>query len=466
MSRDLRTLLRNAAPLPAQDLELAVVAQRARRGRSRAVLFVAASATVSVASIWIALTFAADSYNTIAPVEGKRPPRHDIAPGPRHVLGSGTFDDRFGSHSGKEWALTTWGDDRTHCWAFQVEDEIGTNAGVSCSSGPPKPHHNGLGSRMVDPGDENVWGVAVGQILPDVAAVEIRLPDGDVIEADQFESPDLEAIPYDYFLAFVPGVDQAQLVVLDHEGNEVSSVPLCHDSCTADRGRHPPSVEPMPDDRSLQPEERVAIFGIRAVASAGLLDPLGDLWAYGEVKLITTDYAGNPVWGIRFSAAECFRTTQLETCRRRGKAELHVVRRAGKLSVRRIHGPADRQHERSLLAYTEPWEQPHPYRWEFPNIRIDRELKGSAWGVRVSPLWTGPMPPPVRPYGSVCRLQVRDEAGNILWETPDSRPIVFDVREEEFRGGGGFYVEGIRLDEDPAEADFECTEPGRIIGWR
>lgn len=462
MSPDASRVLKEAAPRPQLPLDTAVIARRAGRlKRGRRATFIVSVVAVVVATVAFVVTAPWERSSRQAPVTR---PGHDdkggreIPDGPRYVIASGRFDDgNWGEYQGKEWRLVAWGqhpdgfDVGTHCMQFWIERIVSGSEGTYCTEWKAK---DVFGGRAYDPGGHGVPSISYGQVRGDVARLEFRLSNGEVVTKDPLPPPEELSVPVRYYVAFLPLTEQGEIVAFGQYGDELGRVRLCHGSCDGShRGVDESERAAIEEyERSELPmDSRAAVFAVRAVAAAGLLDPLGDFYALKE----TIERADS--WVVKFRPSICYQTAKVETCRENGPGSVEVTVAGDRLVVRSVRVPMDAGQRHELLSYSEPLVE-EVYDWEFPYIRVDPQEEG--WGVRTSPLWTGPMPPPIPDYGSICRLIAFDAKGKVVYR--DERRHPMEVRGERFRAAGVLVTGTPPTTQPVASAIFSCSKPGPL----
>jgi hypothetical protein len=199
--------------------------------------------------------------------------------------------------------------------------------------------------------------------------------------------------------------------------------------------------------------DQAATFGIRAIAQAGLLDPLDQYYGYDGI----VRYEDR--WVIAFQSSTCYRNERVETCDpNAGSREepisdawLEIVVDGDHFAITDAFGRFTEEQEADLRAYTEPAviEETH---LEFPTVRIDPSRHGEGWDIRAAHLWAGPLP--AVGVWSVCTVVVYGDEDVELWR---GWTIGFKARRNEYFRSNGLLGTGVSdLDEEPARAAIEC----------
>ncbi|HVF52374.1 MAG TPA: hypothetical protein VNC78_02080 [Actinomycetota bacterium] len=206
---------------------------------------------------------------------------------------------------------------------------------------------------------------------------------------------------------------------------------------------------------------RVITFALRAVAQAGLMDPLGDFFEY---KGINNTPDG---WRVTFASSTCYRRDGGETCEPNAREDAHgnamadshfdVVLVDGFLRVVSTEGPLDAQQEAEVAEYAEAPTpvDPHP---EFAPVRFTNE--GRETLVRLTYYWAGEITEARSAWA--CSLVKTDADG-------DTEPAAFALGvesppDEEWRLGGVIST-GV-ADGDAASMDVTCSPFRDEAGWR
>lgn len=212
-----------------------------------------------------------------------------------------------------------------------------------------------------------------------------------------------------------------------------------------------PPAAALPEGDDLT--DQAATFGIRAIAQAGLLDPLGQFYGYDGIL------QHEDRWVIAFRSSTCYRNEQVETCdpntgtreEHFADAWLEITIRDGMFVITDAFGRFTEEDEAELRAYTEP-STIEPTHLEFPTVRIDPSLHEPGYDIRAVILWAGPLF--VRGVWSVCRPEVYDAEGNVLWT---GRAIAFDTRPGEYFRSNGLLIMGAsEIQGEPARAEMVC----------
>ena len=224
-----------------------------------------------------------------------------------------------------------------------------------------------------------------------------------------------------------------------------------------------PAVAALPEGDDLT--DQAATFGVRAIAHAGLLDPLGQYYSYDGIV------QHDDRWVMAFRSSTCYRDEKVETCdpntgtrnESYPDAWLEIAIEDDHFVVTDAFGRFDEESEAAVRDYTEPAtiEQTH---LEWPSVRLDRSTYEEGWEIRAAELWAGPLP--ARGVWSVCNGEIYDDAGRVLWT---GRALAFRARNGEgFRAGGLLYVGAVDVEGDPARAALLCElwtgEPWTLDG--
>lgn len=212
-----------------------------------------------------------------------------------------------------------------------------------------------------------------------------------------------------------------------------------------------PATASLPEGDDLT--DQAATFGIRAIADAGLLDPLGQYYGYDGIV------RHEDRWVMSFRSSTCYRNEDVETCdpNTGTRQEIHddawleLAIEDERFVVTEAFGRFTDEQEDRLRAYTEPAtiEQTH---LEFPTVRLDRSTREEGWEIRAADLWAGPLPAPG--VWSVCTPEIYDSGGAVLWT---GRSIAFHTRKGEyFRANGLLYTGAMEVEGEPARADLVC----------
>lgn len=212
-----------------------------------------------------------------------------------------------------------------------------------------------------------------------------------------------------------------------------------------------PATAAFPEGDDLT--DQAATYGIRAIAHAGLLDPLGKYYGYDGIV------QHEDRWVIAFRSSTCYRNEQMETCDpNTGTREEHFADAWLEITIRDqmfvitdAFGRFTEEDEAELRAYTEP-STIEPTHLEFPTVRIDPSLYEPGYEIRAAMLWAGPLFVPG--VWSVCHAEVYNAKGNLLWS---GRNIAFDTRPGEyFRSNGLLGIGAGKIAGEPASADMVC----------
>lgn len=212
-----------------------------------------------------------------------------------------------------------------------------------------------------------------------------------------------------------------------------------------------PAAAALPEGDDLT--DQAATYGIRAIAHTGLLDPLGQYYGYDGIV------QHEDRWVIAFRSSTCYRNERVETCdpntgtREESFADawLEITIRDGMFVITDAFGRFTEEDEAELHAYSEP-STIEPTHLEFPTVRIDPSLHEPGYEIKAAMLWAGPLYVPG--VWSVCRPQVYDSDGDVLWK---GRKIAFDTRPGEyFRSNGLLGMGASDIEGEPARADMVC----------
>ncbi len=226
-----------------------------------------------------------------------------------------------------------------------------------------------------------------------------------------------------------------------------------------------PAVVSAPDDI---PDHRAATFALRAIAQAGLMDPLGSFYVFEGTERQQDE------WVVWFASSECVRTETMETCRAAaGEDELGNPRPDTRLSVgvtddgemrvvsvERSSGPVPEGNRERLLAYSE-WPapvEPHPEFAPIPVTKGDPDADGDSLLYRVASYWAGPIPDERVTFG--CFARAFDQRDQVVYE---SHAFTFESPEGDSRRNGGVLHSGFPADTGAQRVDMVCdrfTGPG------
>lgn len=190
---------------------------------------------------------------------------------------------------------------------------------------------------------------------------------------------------------------------------------------------------------------------MRAIAQAGLLDPLGDYYQYTSIQ------ANGESWVVSFVANHCYRTEVQETCDPDQGRSNHVTPDAWleiavsgtDFIVTDTFGRFSDEDAAELMAYSEPStvEVGHV---EYPTVRYDEHPQGDVYSVKAAGLWAGDLSERV---WSICEAVLLDASGNEI-ERLDS--LIADYsRGERFRSGW-FLGMGTREVAGAVDAVMDC----------
>ncbi|HVF53753.1 MAG TPA: hypothetical protein VNC78_09140 [Actinomycetota bacterium] len=236
----------------------------------------------------------------------------------------------------------------------------------------------------------------------------------------------------------------------------------------------PDRVEPTPGVRGVETPlpDQAAVFAIRAVAAAGLLDPLGYLYTFTSIT--ETPEA----WRVGFGGGRCGVWEEpegrVETCKPlSGRDQLGNPKEDSWLTVSLTDGGwrvdavegrfVDSSHE-TLRGFSLPQVDEDPH-WEYPVVRADADGDGGVAEpggvtIRAASLWVGPIP--YDGPGSVCRLIGVDAEGNIVHR---DHPRYEAAARQEWQRRGGLMAAGLPADLGIRSARMDCeVYSGR--GWQ
>jgi hypothetical protein len=214
----------------------------------------------------------------------------------------------------------------------------------------------------------------------------------------------------------------------------------------AARASHEP-LDPM--------TQQAATFALRAIAQAGLFDPLGDYYDYREIT------SSDDRWVVSFVASHCYRNEQLETCDPyQGRSDhlvpdawLEIAERDSSFVVTSAFGRFDEEDRKQLLSYSEP-SSPEPGHQEYLTVRVDPAQSEGGVEIRAADIWAGVLPDDESLW-SICLAEILDASGNVIW-TARSR-LAHVARGEAFRSGGLLYMGAMEVaPEDAASARISC----------
>ena len=195
---------------------------------------------------------------------------------------------------------------------------------------------------------------------------------------------------------------------------------------------------------------RVATFGVRAVAQAGLLDPTGDFNDYERVQPVS----GGAAWLVSFDTSTCDASTNCEP-NPDGDVELRVEIDRGEMFVSEVTGPMDDESRERVLSYREE-PTPENVGLEFPVVRIEG-TPDEGISVVTSPLWRGRLSDADGPVD--CHVEVYDENGETIYTGPTTEQP--KPSSESMRAGTQhiFGVPAEKVTGEPASAAVLCEDP-------
>jgi hypothetical protein len=201
--------------------------------------------------------------------------------------------------------------------------------------------------------------------------------------------------------------------------------------------------------------QQAATFALRAIAQAGLFDPLGDYYDYQEIT------ATDERWVVSFVAGHCYRNEQVETCDPyQGRSDhlvpdawLEITERDGSFVVTNAFGRFSDEDRDQLLSYSEP-SSPEPGHKEYLTVRVDPSQSEEGVEIRAADIWAGVLPEDDHLW-SICLAEILDAEGSVIW-TARSRHADRE-RGEAFRSGGLVYMGAMEVvPEDAASARITC----------
>jgi hypothetical protein len=190
---------------------------------------------------------------------------------------------------------------------------------------------------------------------------------------------------------------------------------------------------------------RVATFAVRALAQAGLANPVGDFNDYRSAE------RADDGWVVSLETVRCDPSTCTDHPDGDGSLEVRLDR--GALQIVSVTGPYTDEQREELLAYRE-----EPNEERFGLLFVSPKLvEGADEGISVitSPLWTGPLGA-AESSAVECRVELYDESGALVY-SGDWRPQPAP-NEEEMRSGSItiFGVPREQVEGDPASAEVPC----------
>jgi hypothetical protein len=175
-------------------------------------------------------------------------PLQAVPEGPRHVLTSGTF--ATGENRGEDWRLVVWRGENVDdpdvleewrlkaegedvlCWGFDAAHQSSEMFGQRIPPGGCSPLTKAgirepFGIRMSGPlGGEGSEKMAVGDVSAEVASLEFRLADGDVLRAGLLDPPANLDIPRRFYVLTLPPGARGEIAALDEKGRILGTEPL------------------------------------------------------------------------------------------------------------------------------------------------------------------------------------------------------------------------------------------------
>jgi hypothetical protein len=167
--------------------------------------------------------------------------------GPRHVLASGTVES--GEHAGETWRLVVWRGENVddpgllelwrqnaegadvYCWGIDGRPWTSLRYGQpvrqgGCTVLAPDLEVEPIGARTSGPVLGEGSDLVVGEVSTEVASLELRLADGEVIEADLLDPPPELGIPVRFFVEFLPPGAKGEMAALDENGTVLATAQL------------------------------------------------------------------------------------------------------------------------------------------------------------------------------------------------------------------------------------------------
>ena len=450
MSADLRTAVKGAAPLPTSELDLASVERRARRitvvravgGSILAVVLLAAAVVVPrVLSEGI----------PVVPVGNDQV--RSIPDGPRYEIASGSFGSGWGSKSAKRWRLLVWGEGDIDCWQLWVEG-MGEDESLGCAFRSSDQIEDTIfGSRisfLADGDDPDEYQFISGEVGPRVDALEIREDGEPPVVLEIYQAPRQAGVPLGYYAATLPAYDYAQVVALDHRGEELDTHNLCGLGCKDDKAAEEQSKIDSYERRPVAVDAKAAVVGIAGVGKAGLLDHFGTFY----------DYDGSTRAGdahrLRFRVSQCpAPAAGGYSCEPGGFVYLTVSQRGDRLVITDATGDLTDDHRRALVGYGEGIPS-DDLDWRPVSTSIAKNKGQPGWGIGLVMAWTGNIPGPVRDYGSMCSFVALGADGGVLHR---SRPFPVQVGPEEQDRNVGPLTGLESRRGAPESIEISCDEP-------
>ena len=156
-------------------------------------------------------------------------------------------------------------------------------------------------------------------------------------------------------------------------------------------------------------DSRVASFAVRALAHAGLLDPLGHFNDYQGVEKSVDG------WSVTFDTYLC----KPSTCSSHPEGDntrMTVELRDGALHASDLLGPGGADARSKLQQYSEqPGDEQVAVEFPFLNVAGPLEAPDEGISVYTSPLWTGSIPTE-KGSGVECRIEVLNQDGSVVFE--------------------------------------------------
>ena len=260
--------------------------------------------------------------------------------------------------------------------------------------------------------------------------------------------PPEAGIPYRYYATLVPLFDHARLVALGKDGRVLASRSLCGGGCIEDRERAEDDAVVAYEDAPVTLESAAGAFANAALAHAGLVDQLGIYWTYRRIDPTDDGFVA------RFRTARCFGAPRrgFRCSPVQGRGWVRVGMADGRFVVEDAEGAMADDQRAALESYSEEVRD-DVREWRLVSYGFDPG-PGDEWDLVFVMLWTGNMDAP-RDYGSMCRLRVFAEDGELAYE---SRPLPYRVRDEEPYRVTGVLTE-VTSDRPPRDLEAVCDQP-------
>jgi hypothetical protein len=200
--------------------------------------------------------------------------------------------------------------------------------------------------------------------------------------------------------------------------------------------------------------QQAATFAIRAIAHAGLLDPLGEYYSYETI------FAGEDGWVVSFVASHCYQNDRVETCdpyQGRGEdlepdAWVEISDADGAFEITDAFGRFSDEQRDHVAGYSESSELEEGHA-AFPTVRLDPARNEEGYYIRAAGMWAGVLPARGR-ISTLCRPEVLDADGNVVWS--DERRYAYGSRGERDRSGWIVGTGALKLD-SASSARMTCA---------